>query len=65
MNSPENDTPLEYIAPQIKIVKMKVTLTSTLGHFMSDCTLMDLEAATSDFDETFWELLTYMRNQQT
>ena len=29
MNSPENDTPLDYIAPHIKIVKMEVTLTST------------------------------------
>ena len=38
MNSPENDTPLDYIAPHIKIVKMEVTLTSTfyLGDLQYD-----------------------------
>ena len=30
MISPENDTPLDYIAPNIKIVRMEVTLTSTI-----------------------------------
>ena len=29
MKNSENDTPLDYIAPHIKIVKMEVTLTST------------------------------------
>ena len=29
MKNSENDTPLDYIAPYIKIVKMEVTLTST------------------------------------
>ena len=29
LENPKNDTPLDYVAPHIKIVKMEVTLTST------------------------------------
>ena len=29
LENPENDTPLDYIAPHITIVKMEVSLTST------------------------------------
>ena len=38
MKNSENDTPLDYIAPYIKIVKMEVTLTSTflLGDLQYD-----------------------------
>ena len=38
MKNPENDTPLDYIAPDIKIVKMEVTLTSSfyLGDLQYD-----------------------------